>query len=495
MTDAEGDDIADLTTAPIFDDRLYFTEALRLQDGQTDEHVDSLLTAAAKESGIEDPDLFLIPRPAVLDISTALSTMSLQSEHRSSMSVHSGETQSTTFTSLPSRSSRDKSPMSRMPPPLVRASFSLDRNDAIPESPQSPMRHRHSTSGFSNSLSLQSSISAVRGQNARKQKRASALFSMFRKDSSENGLSNVDLPHALYTDVLVSEPSTVPATPTHELNEEDEARFRSALGSETFQKLRVEQKEQIRRVSAFESNQRTALSANHRHTLERLKAALESSKIEKAKQVRHGIEVQIYSSNRIQHVQQLERLDEFQLTMEHDLRNAHAVETQNVATALKYIEAYCSGPNPAHEGVMYTVTDEDRRKLERQRTTQEKLPAKHESAINVLRAKQERDIKLRLQRQQSELEQLETDYEKNKSAQELQYTKDCSQLDMIIRTRRNKLARQWDLRSEIWRREWEKENECKLYGTLPHETWPETTEVDVPIDPSSSLAVYIRATN
>ncbi|KAJ4357344.1 uncharacterized protein N0V89_001919 [Didymosphaeria variabile] len=351
MTDAEGDDIADLKTAPIFDDRLYFTEALRLQNGETEDHVNSLLTAAAKESGIEDPDL-------------------------------------------------------------------------------------------------------------------------------ENGLSNVDLPHALFTDVFVSEPSTLPATPTHEPNDEDEARLRSALESETFQNLRVEQKEQFRRVSAFESNQRKALSANHRHILERLEAELEASKIEKAKQ----------------HVQQLERLDEFQLTMEHDLRNAHAVETQNVATALKYIEAYCSGPNPAHEGIAYTVTEEDRGKLERQRTTQEKLPAKHESAINVLRAKQERDIKLRLQKQQSEMEQLEADYEKNKSAQELQYSKDSSQLDMTIRTRRHKLARQWDLKFEIWRREWEKENECKLYGTLPHELWPESTDTDVSIDLSSSLAVYIQAT-
>lgn len=178
MTDAGGDSLADFTTAPIFDERLYFSEALLRQHGETDEHVDAQLTAAAKESGIEDPDLFLIPRPAVLDISTALSTTSLHSEQRSSVSVHSRETQSTTYTSLPSRSSRDKSPMSRMPPPLVRASFSLDRNDAVPETPRGAMRHRHSTSGYSSSPSLQS----VQSQSGRKQKRASALFSMFRKE-------------------------------------------------------------------------------------------------------------------------------------------------------------------------------------------------------------------------------------------------------------------------------------------------------------------------
>ncbi|KAF2440251.1 hypothetical protein P171DRAFT_435081 [Karstenula rhodostoma CBS 690.94] len=566
MTDAEGDSFAVLTTAPIFDDRLYFAEALLLQDGETDELVDSRLTVAAKESGIEDPDLFLIPRPVLLDISTALSTMSLRSDQRSSISVHSRETQSTTFTSLPSRSSRDKSPMSRMPPPLVRASFSVDRNDAIPESPPSSMRHRHSTSGFPTSLSLQSSASSVQGQSARKHKRASALFSMFRKEQSacpsrshhshhfkpqspklgcghslskyairvhvqealerkdgaapsccgqpmprevlsivltsaeidvvadnnlpspdaaslrdsgysENGLSNVDLAHALFTDVLVSEPSTIPATPTYEPSEADEARLSSALESETFQKLLAEQKEQFRRVSAFESHQRTALSANHQHRLKRLKAQLETSKIEKVKQ----------------HVQQLERLDEFQLMMEHDLRNAQAMETQNVATALKYIEAYCLGPNPAHEGVIYAVTDEDRRKLERQRMIQEKLPAKHESAINVLRGKQERDTGVRIQKQQMELDQLHADYEKEKSAQELQYAKDSSQLETIIQTRRSKITRRWDLKFEIWRKNWENENESKLYGTLQHGTWPEATDTDLHIDPSSSLAIYIQS--
>jgi hypothetical protein len=168
------------------------------------------------------------------------------------------------------------------------------------------------------------------------------------------------------------------------------------------------------------------------------------------------------------------------------------METQNVATALKYIDAYCSGPNPAHEWVTYAVTDEDRRKLERQRITQEKLPARHESAINVLRAKQERDTRVRVQKHRSELDQLEADYEKERSAQELQYDKDSSQLDMIIQARRSKIMRRWDLRYEIWRRNWEKENEYRLYGTIPHENWPEATDADIPIDPTSSLAVYVQ---
>lgn len=106
---------------------------------------------------------------------------------------------------------------------------------------------------------------------------------------SENGLSNVDLSNALYTDTLVNEPSPVPATPTYEPSEADEARLSAALESETFQNLKMEQKEQFRQVSAFESCQRTALSANHKHRLECLKAQLETSNIEKTKQVSHDV--------------------------------------------------------------------------------------------------------------------------------------------------------------------------------------------------------------
>ena len=171
-------------------------------------------------------------------------------------------------------------------------------------------------------------------------------------------------------------------------------------------------------------------------------------------------------------MQQMERLDEFQLRVEHDLRESHRAETQNVATALKYMEAYCIGPNPAHPEISYAVTDEDRRKLERQRILQGKLPAKHDSVINVLRAKQERDAKVKLQRQQSELEQLRQDHVEDTRAQQVQYESDTRRLDAIIQTRRGRVIRRWDLKMEIWRRNWEKEYGMTLHGRIPHGNWP-----------------------
>lgn len=87
------------------------------------------------------------------------------------------------------------------------------------------------------------------------------------------------------------------------------------------------------------------------------------------------------------------------MATEHELREAQLHEVQNVATALKYMDAYCNGSHATE----HTVSDEDRKKLKRQHVVQENLPQKHDSAINVLRSKQEKEVKLRVHTQRTEL--------------------------------------------------------------------------------------------
>jgi len=172
------------------------------------------------------------------------------------------------------------------------------------------------------------------------------------------------------------------------------------------------------------------------------------------------------------------------------------METQNVATALKYMDAYCSGARSSNPELKHAVTDEDRNKLKRQRITQEKLPAKHESAINVLRAKQERYTKLKLQKQQAELRSLDEQYENDRKANELRYAKESSRLDSLIQTRRERMIRRWDLKVEIWRVDWESQYRTTLNGRLPHGDWPESlNDMNTPITPSSALAhlIYVVA--
>lgn len=183
-------------------------------------------------------------------------------------------------------------------------------------------------------------------------------------------------------------------------------------------------------------------------------------------------------------------MDEAQIVAEHDLRKTHAQETQNVATALKYMEAYCSGSNPLDPTIAHTVTEEDRKKLARQHILQQKLPAKHESAINVLRARQEKDIQNKLQKQESESQQLTAEYEREKRTEELHYMKDLGRLGSLVEKRRSRMMHRWDLKFEIWKREFEKRHGTQINCRIPHETWPETAEA--PLDPSSPLALYLH---
>lgn len=148
------------------------------------------------------------------------------------------------------------------------------------------------------------------------------------------------------------------------------------------------------------------------------------------------------------------------------------METRNVATALKHMEAYCLGPSPTHPEILYTVTKEDREKLDHQRAVQAKLPIRHESAINVLRAKQERDTRIKVQKQQAELDQLKEDYEEMKRVQEEKYERDRRRLETVIQSRRSRVVQRWDLRFEIWRRVWQKEFRVPLIGDIPHQDWP-----------------------
>ncbi|KAF1842353.1 uncharacterized protein K460DRAFT_358972 [Cucurbitaria berberidis CBS 394.84] len=565
MREHTGDDPVALGTALIFADAVYLSEALNLPVNQNEDDVDAELALLARESGIQDPYRFLCP---VQDISRALSTLTVDSDHRSSMSIHSQETQSTSFTSAPSRTSRDqiyspdRSPAQRVPPKLARTSLSVDKYDQAMEGQVPGSQQRHSTSTLSVAPSTLSSASSLQSR-APRRKRGSGLFAMFRKDSSsctsrshhghhsksrgdklecghslsalairihvqealqsaartvpnccgkalprtvleevltkaetdlvltgemqspdvgsprdsgycEDGMSSVDLPRPL------GDTSTTPVTPNTPVqrSRHEAINIDSALANEAFKSFKVQQKEQFDRVAAFECNQRKALSAHYQCSLKWLTLQHETSKGDRMEQ----------------HATDLEHLEELQIIAEHDLRKAQSQETQNVATALKHMEAYCLGTNANHPEHAHAVSEEDFRKLDRQRTIQQNLPRKHENAINVLRARQERETKRRLRKQEEEFDQMDETHEKEKAKCEAEYTKEAGKLEGIIEVRRRRLLQRWDLRFEMWRRDWEEQHSTTLQTKLEHESWPlQKTETVTPISESSSLAQYVKA--
>jgi hypothetical protein len=188
MPEIAGDPLAGLTTAALFDDAVYQSEALRLADDQNEDDIDAQLAVAARDAGIEDPYRFL--NPEAHDVSAAVSTMTISSAPRSSMSIHSRDTQSTSVTShhSASRTSRDISFMESSPvfraPSIVRASHSMDSYDSGIYSLQPSMRPKPFTSTVPGATTFPATSSPLK-PTPRKVKRSSGLglFSIFRKES------------------------------------------------------------------------------------------------------------------------------------------------------------------------------------------------------------------------------------------------------------------------------------------------------------------------
>ena len=100
---------------------------------------------------------------------------------------------------------------------------------------------------------------------------------------SEDGISTVDLSHSLDSDKGPQTPLPIAIPGT---NHEDEKNLGLALANEAFKSMMAEQRQQLQRVSLFESNQRKALSSYHQWSLKRLSSKLEATKAERTKQVR-----------------------------------------------------------------------------------------------------------------------------------------------------------------------------------------------------------------
>lgn len=124
-----------------------------------------------------------------------------------------------------------------------------------------------------------------------------------------------------------------------------------------------------------------------------------------------------------------------------------------MATALKHMEAYCLSSNPDPD-LAHMVTQDDFKKLDRQRLIQQSLPRKHESAINVLRSRQDRAMKLKIQKQEAELAEMDAEFEKEDAAEELQHAQESERLNAVIEARRKRLQQRWDLKFEMWQRDW-----------------------------------------
>ncbi|OCL07209.1 hypothetical protein AOQ84DRAFT_62801 [Glonium stellatum] len=563
MPSSAADDLADLSSSLLFDDAVYRREALGLPVEQTEDELDERIAIEARESGIEDP--YRCFTPELHDLSTAISTLTVSSAYRSSMSIHSRESHSTGFTSDPSRTSKDQhldSPSASRSHQLPRTSLSLENYDSLLERFRPSMRHSRSSSTASTAGSASLFSTSKKPGASVKRKRGPSLLSMFRREP-HNCTSRVRHGHhvnpftprlecghtltkyatrihvqeaiesggrllpnccgrplprfvleavmtkeemddflALFTQypdleyatgVRYSHDGVIEISPpagcqslcdvapelacaSAETTLECDEQLKAAMADEAFRALHAQREEQFQRIVEFESKQRQAISAYHEKVRRRLSSQVARNKAERAKE----------------HAQALEQLEEAQVAAELDLRKAHVQERQNVATALKHMEAYCNGLTTSGMESKHTVSEDDKKKLKRQHALQDNLPHKHDSAINVLRAKQEKDVKVRMHKQNAELVQMDHEFEKENRLLEMHFLKESSRLEALMESRRRRAVARWTLRTETWRKDFENQHDTILPGRLPHLDWPDPPQEPKLADASSMLIKFFQ---
>ncbi|KAG9520240.1 hypothetical protein KCV07_g4480, partial [Aureobasidium melanogenum] len=172
------------------------------------------------------------------------------------------------------------------------------------------------------------------------------------------------------------------------------------------------------------------------------------------------------------------RIEDKHVLDEHEMREAHEVETRNNAIALKHMEAYCRGETTSGDRHERAITDRDLAELTKARRARDQMEAKHSGAISVLRGEQSRRISQRLVKQEEELAELEA--RQLKEIESLQ--RECDDMvrdwDDETQKRRAKLETWWNIEVEIWRKKLERDTGIHFSGELPSIPWPPTDVVE-----------------
>ncbi|KAI5270403.1 hypothetical protein E4T47_06192 [Aureobasidium subglaciale] len=166
------------------------------------------------------------------------------------------------------------------------------------------------------------------------------------------------------------------------------------------------------------------------------------------------------------------RIEDKHVIDEHEMREGHEVETRNNAIALKHMEAYCRGETTSGDRHERAVTDRDLAELTKARRARDQMDAKHAGAIGVLRGEQNRRISQRLVKQEEDLSELESRQLKELESLQRECDDMVREWDAETQKRRAKLERWWNLQTEIWRKELDRETGVQFTGDLPSIRWP-----------------------
>lgn len=138
-----------------------------------------------------------------------------------------------------------------------------------------------------------------------------------------------------------------------------------------------------------------------------------------------------------------------QVKAESDVLEAHDGEKRNNATALKHMEAYCAGTYSDGTPHSRAITSQDLLELEKKREIRDGLDLRHQNAINILRGGQSRRMKLRLERQAKEVQELQ----RAQRMEELEFERACTAEGVAFEgwkeEKKNRMRGRWEIRGMI----------------------------------------------
>lgn len=171
------------------------------------------------------------------------------------------------------------------------------------------------------------------------------------------------------------------------------------------------------------------------------------------------------------HTEAMAEAEDKQVKAEADMRESQMQERRDNATALKHMEAYCSGTYRTGEAHNRSVTEQDLTELEKTRRVRDTMDIKHANAINVLRGEQSRRMKLRAQRQDKEVQELRRAQRKEELELERSCTSEMHGLDDFVKEKKSKIGARWELEVTICQKEVEVETGVMMLCERPNMGW------------------------
>ncbi|OJD37345.1 ibr domain-containing protein [Diplodia corticola] len=450
---------SEIDKLPFFFTTLYEKEALKLKEGQSEDWLDDDLRSGALAQGLCDIDFELPNAPDVLG--AAASPL-----RRSSVSGNTQASCSTDITTPDSPASNDDRDRSFAASPPQRRSMSA--------APHPGTYSRHSTSSLASYRNPKPSADDQGLRSPPKHSYSSihrlgdvtGRITYKHPRVKEDSVTEFDAESALLPEhSRASSPDSVISHHPHvsaTMTSTQRAALNLALENAQFRDLWQEYSKTWERIITFEVKQKLLFQfweKFSRRSLYGQFAVLKDRLVAK-------------------HSQESERLDEKQLKAEYALEQAHREERARSAAALKHMKAYCSGSSVPGSTKRRIVTEDDKRRLREQEKLHDELDSKHEAAMKMTRARQEKDVKELKHEHEQEIKELEKKY-KEARVLSRKTTQDVShQLDDVIRGRRLRVVQRWFINLKLWDRATSDHDDVPAYTDLPVVPWPDKTVVE-----------------